>query len=294
LPYIYTPRMTLGELIRERHLEYMPGYFVVSLEDNGAEAGVVARDVTTGQMKKIVGQRVLLAAGALGSAAIVLRTFGDSKTRLPIMENLASYIPFINPLFIGTAHETRTFYTQLNLCYLPEAAELVVGTFYSMHGMFHSEFIRDLPLPLSSSLKLLRYILPSMLVLHLWRPGHRHPDNYITLRSNGTLYINYTGIVDRTVEKKLIRAFRRVGYVSSTFLSKYPHPGASVHYAGTLPMRKQPIEKYETHVNGRLHAMKNVFVVDGAVFPVLPAKNLSFTIMANAMRVAANLFKGTA
>jgi choline dehydrogenase-like flavoprotein len=59
-------------------------------------------------------------------------------------------------------------------------------------------------------------------------------------------------------------------------------------------MRKQPVEKYETHFNGRLHAMKNVFVADGAVFPVLPAKNLSFTIMANAMRVAANLFKGTA
>jgi len=49
----------------------MPGYFVVSLEDNGVEAGVVARDVATGQMKKIVGQRVLLAAGGAGSAAIV-------------------------------------------------------------------------------------------------------------------------------------------------------------------------------------------------------------------------------
>jgi choline dehydrogenase-like flavoprotein len=293
-PYIYTPRITLEELIRDRHIEYMPGYFVVSLEDNQSEARVLACNLATGQMKKIVGQRVLLAAGALGSAAIVLRTFGDRETRLPIMENLASYVPFINPHFIGKAHETRTFYTQLSLCYLPEAAELVTGTFYSIHGMFHSEFIRDLPLSLSSNLKLLRYILPSMLVLHLWRPGRRHPDNYIALRSNGSLYINYTGIEDRPVEKKLIRAFRRVGYLSAMFLSKYPKPGASVHYAGTLPMRKRPAEKYETHLNGRLHSMKNIFVADGAVFPVLPAKNLSFTIMANAMRVAASLFKDTA
>lgn len=294
LPYIYTPRITLEELIRDKHLEYMPGYFVVSLEDDGAAARVVARDVATGRIQKIIGQRVLLAAGTLGSAAIVLRTFGDSTTRLPIMENQASYIPFINPRFIGKAHETQTYYTQLSLCYVSEPTTLVAGTFYSMHGMFHAEFVRDLPLTLSSNLHLLRYLLPSMLILHLWRPGYRHSDNYVALRSNGTLYINYTNTVDSTVEKKLIQAFRRVGYLSATFLSKYPKPGASAHYAGTLPMRERPAEKYETHVSGRLHAMPNVYVADGAVFPALPAKNLSFTIMANAMRVAANLFKDPA
>jgi len=89
------------------------------------------------------------------------------------------------------------------------------------------------------------------------------------------LYIHYTHSVDSTVEKKLIQAFRRVGYLSATRLSKYPTPGASVHYAGTLPM-------------------PHVYVIDGAVFPALPAKNLSFTIMANAMRVAANLLKDPA
>jgi choline dehydrogenase-like flavoprotein len=56
-------------------------------------------------------------------------------------------------------------------------------------------------------------------------------------------------------------------------------------------MRKSPSKSYETHPNGRLHGMKNVYVADGSVFPALPAKNLSFTIMANAMRVAAGLFQ---
>jgi choline dehydrogenase-like flavoprotein len=39
----------------------------------------------------------------------------------------------------------------------------------------------------------------------------------------------------------------------------------------------------------RLEGTKRVFVADAAVFPALPAKNLTFTIMANAMRVASGI-----
>ncbi len=38
--------------------------------------------------------------------------------------------------------------------------------------------------------------------------------------------------------------------------------------------------------NGRSHAFENLWVVDGSTFPFLPAKNLTFTLMANAARIA--------
>ena len=53
-------------------------------------------------------------------------------------------------------------------------------------------------------------------------------------------------------------------------------------------MKDQP-EQYQTSVEGRLFGSKRVYVVDGACFTALPAKNLTFTIMANAMRIAAGL-----
>jgi choline dehydrogenase-like flavoprotein len=34
------------------------------------------------------------------------------------------------------------------------------------------------------------------------------------------------------------------------------------------------------------HDVENLFIVDGTTFPFLPAKNLTFTLMANAARVA--------
>jgi choline dehydrogenase-like flavoprotein len=53
-------------------------------------------------------------------------------------------------------------------------------------------------------------------------------------------------------------------------------------------MRQTPGE-YETHPDGRLQGTRNVHIVDGACFSALPSKNLTFTIMANAMRIARGL-----
>jgi choline dehydrogenase-like flavoprotein len=40
---------------------------------------------------------------------------------------------------------------------------------------------------------------------------------------------------------------------------------------------------------GRCRAFENVWLADGIGFPSLPAKNLTFTLMANATRIADHL-----
>jgi choline dehydrogenase-like flavoprotein len=52
---------------------------------------------------------------------------------------------------------------------------------------------------------------------------------------------------------------------------------------------KEHAARYETDAQGRLFGYQRVYVVDGACFSGLPAKNLTFTIMANAMRIATRL-----
>ena len=65
--------------------------------------------------------------------------------------------------------------------------------------------------------------------------------------------------------------------------------GASVHYSGTLPMAKEP-GPHTVSPNGKSHDFENLYFVDGTSFPFLPAKNLTFTLMANAARVAETEF----
>ena len=61
--------------------------------------------------------------------------------------------------------------------------------------------------------------------------------------------------------------------------------GASVHYAGTLPMSTES-DPLTTTPDCRSRAFENLWIVDGTPLPFLPAKNLTFTLMANATRVA--------
>jgi choline dehydrogenase-like flavoprotein len=61
--------------------------------------------------------------------------------------------------------------------------------------------------------------------------------------------------------------------------------GASVHYSGTIPMSNNNAQ-FTTSKFGQSSDFDNLFFVDGTTFPFLPAKNLTLTLMANAVRVA--------
>ena len=62
-----------------------------------------------------------------------------------------------------------------------------------------------------------------------------------------------------------------------------PGAASSIHYAGTLPVGTGPAP---TRPDGRLEAAPRVYVGDSSSWRFLPAKGLTFTLMANALRVA--------
>lgn len=64
--------------------------------------------------------------------------------------------------------------------------------------------------------------------------------------------------------------------------------GASIHYAGVLPVSEEE-RPLHTSQEGRLYGTRRVWVGDASAFRYLPAKGISFTLMANAHRVASKL-----
>ena len=287
LQYIYTPSITLRELILQKKLDYKPRYLVIRYKELNDKVIIEAKNIDTNQLDIFKAKKVILAAGTFGTTKIVLNSNEDFQTKLSIMENLLSYIPFINLFKIGSKQEKCSFYTQINLCYTGNLYDdLIMGTFYAITGILHSDILFDMPLSVKSNIIVSKYIIPATFVLHLWYPAKLKATNYVTLNKSGNLHITYRDRVIGNIEKYLIKSFRKIGYLSSPSWCKYPSPGNSFHYAGTLPMKMKPISKYETDLYGRLYQTQHIHVVDGSIFPYLPAKNLSFTIMANAMRIA--------
>jgi choline dehydrogenase-like flavoprotein len=286
-PAIYNPVFTLDELVAAGEVEFRRGCLVTRFEDRSSHVDVVARNLAAGQEEVFQARKLLLAAGTLSTTRIVLAARGDTTTRLPILDNPMCCIPLIRLARIGSSLDVNdSSLAQLNVvCEDGALSEPVQASIYGTTGPLRSDVLFEFPLAVSAGLVWARYLPPAMALMMLFYPGQPDPRNYIRLRPGGELEVNYEWRTPGTAERKLIAAFRRIGYLSSMKLCQYPGMGASLHYAGTLPMRQSP-GAYETHPDGRLEGTRNVHVCDGACFSALPSKNLTFTIMANSMRIA--------
>jgi choline dehydrogenase-like flavoprotein len=81
------------------------------------------------------------------------------------------------------------------------------------------------------------------------------------------------------------RGVRRLGGFVPPGMIRVLPKGASVHYAGTLPISREP-RPFGAGGDGRSWDFPNLVFADGATFPFLPSKNITFTLMANAVRIA--------
>jgi hypothetical protein len=90
----------------------------------------------------------------------------------------------------------------------------------------------------------------------------------------------------REFRKELSRLLRQAGaYTAGRTLLGLP--GAGCHLGGSFPMRANPRSELETDSLGRPFGWQRVHVVDGACLPSIPATTITFSLMANAHRIAA-------
>jgi choline dehydrogenase-like flavoprotein len=123
----------------------------------------------------------------------------------------------------------------------------------------------------------------------------RRQPNYVALEPEPDnrrtrLLVHYTPPAgERQRLKRLLAKIRKclwaLGCVVPPGMTRVRPMGASVHYAGTIPMSEIP-RPLTASPDCRSHDFHNLFFVDGTTFPMLPAKNLTYTLMANAVRVA--------
>ena len=290
---VYNPAWTLRELIDCNRVCYETGHLVLRYAESEAGVEVIARNLATGAVETFAGRTLILAAGALNSAKLVLESNGDRETRLPVLDNPMSCVPLFRLRRIGRQPDIRdSSLAQLSVIQEYRGAVLQ-GSLYGAAGPLRSDILFDLPLAITANVSFLRRLAVASGLLMMFYPADPDPENYLRLGTDGTLEIQYGrpdagGPARGEAEKELIRGFRAIGFYSAAGLCRYPPMGSSIHYGGTLPMQESP-GPYQLYPDGRLHGTRAIYVADGACFPRLPAKNLTFTIMANAMRIASRI-----
>ena len=295
---LWTPSQSLDELRGRDGFTYVPGLYVshFDADDSGRVTRVRAQRLEGGAEEKFDVERLVLAAGTLSSSKIFLesmrRAGGEAPVLRGLMDNRQVLLPFLNLEMIARPVDTQRYqYHNLMLGLEGERPrDYVHGLITTLKSALIHPIVQAMPFDLRSSIQVFRNVHAALGILNVNWSDDRREDNTLSLDEEGRLVVEYTPPpgearrIGRTL-RTLKRVLRKLGCIVPPGMAHVRPMGASVHYAGTLPMSRGS-DPLTTTPDCQSRSFENLWIVDGAPLPFLPAKNLTFTLMANAARVA--------
>lgn len=291
----FRPINLIEQLEQTGKLHYISQQLVLRFEEVEDRVVVHTLNIETGKHDQFACKKLILAAGALSTARIAMRSTG--VTKLPVICNPYSFIPSVQIGLLGAANcGYQTGLAQFALYYDPERKheEVAMGSLYSYRSLMGFRLTREFPVGFKSGQEFLKLLMPALNITGVFHPESGSETKYIELVKDPS---NITGDALRgsyqhtseeikrikSTEKAFKKALKKLG--AQPIKVKQNPAGASIHYGGTLPFAENG-SNGSTHPKGRLNGFKQVFIADGSGFQFLSGKGLTLTLMANAHNVA--------
>lgn len=300
-PYelIYSASQTFDELRSDGRLDYRSGLRVHRIDEDGdGPVRVHAVDTRTGDPLIFNADKVFVGAGGIGTTRIVANSLGLTDRTITLAESVQFMMPFLSVR--PDPHLTQDGEFTLNqfnlfVTFDSDGKDAALVHCYPYNDiMWHSLPAALTTGPLSSLTKMgLRRLTVGLGYLPSWaspavelRIGRATEDGalppvHVASRDNEAT---------KPMLKNVIRQLRRTGRA----LDLHPIPGQtrlataakSYHYGGAFAMGEKRDGDFSSDLLGRVGSWRNVHLVDGSVFPTVPATTFTLTVMANAHRIA--------
>ncbi len=262
-----------------------------------------------GKTEIIETQTVVLAAGAINSAALLLRSANEHHP---------------NGLANGSGQVGRNYMSHINGCLIAYTPDKLNTTFFQKYFCIgdYYEATPTNPMPLGEIQLMGKNDPPTVVGLAAdflpdkdadWLSAHSidfwltaedlpQADNRVTLTPNGDIKLIYhreqnNVAAFEALKLKLKDLFEKLGELDPAFKTVYwagydlGISGVS-HQCGTLRFGTDPATSV-LDVNCKAHELDNLFVADSSFFPSSGAYNPSLTTAANALRVGDYLLQNT-
>lgn len=289
-PYqlIYSSAQTLEQLKARPGFHYTGSVSVEALAEREGAAVVSARVYPSGETAAYRAGRVFLAAGAVGSAKILLRSLGAYGQPIEFKDSQYFLAPMLR--FRATEGvEAEKLHTLSQIAIVIRdprvASKSVEMLIYTYNDMFDRALAKLLPHP-----ALRKPFLSRLFVVQ----GYLHSDDShpirMSLSEDGRL--NMAPAVNpraraamRQVKAKLRAIQASMGAFAIPGFTKIGAPGKSYHIGASFPMQGIP-QGFASDTLGRPTGFDRVHLVDASCLPSIPSTNITLTVMANAMRIA--------
>lgn len=296
---VYRPQFTLEELRTTSNFHYVGGVVVQRMEET-AEGVVVfghgTDDAST--VRRWSGKKVIVAAGAINTARILLRSFDLFDTPVPFVAKPHVLAACIDTSSLGkTGSKERSSLCQL--VYIDEHRNSYgyasgCAQMYSYRSLLLFRLLGNVPLPTPEGLGLLAAYAPSLIVADIRFPGLPEEGQHLTLvkhdgRRDSIAIICKNGDeqAHKQSVKRIKKAMRATGLLPVKTMNMLA--ASTSHYAGTIPVEGGPSAPLMVTSDGQLTRAQHIYVADAAMFTSLPALPHTLTIMANARRIAQKL-----
>jgi choline dehydrogenase-like flavoprotein len=296
-PYglIYDAAATLEELRREG-LRYVPGVIADRLVEEPGKVTVIGRKLAGGQPVRFESERVYVACGAVGTTRLLLASLEAFERAVPMKDSQYFLLPLLR--FRGVPAPRREALHTLAQVFLelrdpavaPRNVHLQV---YGYSDLFEALFARLLGPLARGARPALDALLARMLVIQGYLHSDLSPSISVSLRRSGDvptlrLEARENALTRPTLRRVVRRLLRRAGDLRALALApmlQVSPPGRGFHSGGSFPMRAAPGE-FESDLLGRPRGFTRVHAVDATVFPTIPSTTITYSVMANAHRIA--------
>lgn len=298
---IYNPsKSTLKACEAQKGFRYLPGRLVLSLLSRDSRiTGIRYLNTANQEISQEACDAVFLAAGALETGSIFLRTLKRARPEIPpetegLMDTAVVKLPFVALGSIGRPSDQRSF--QFNRLILGLVSDSGVWPPY-LHGevlhltsLIYHPLIERMPFDSRLSMRLFFALRSALGAVSLFFPDRIAKGNRQVLVDQGgrwekiQLHYRESEEKERYIRQSVSRvrsALWRLGCLPKGIV--HSPLGGGIHYAGTVPMGSGPKRCDST---GRSNLFSNLYIADGAAFPSLPSKPITMSLAAHATRVA--------
>lgn len=295
---IYRSGQTLDELGRAGKITYIPNVVVERISDAAEDQDSVSlavRDRSGKDHGVIEAERVFVACGGIGTAALMLRSLGAEGVSLTMRDSQYFLLPVAAlrrapGVTRSRLHTLAQLFIEIEDQRLsPHPMHLQLYTYNDLYAnAMRSMFGPIYPL-VSPPASLL---LGRLMVIQGYLHSNASSTSSVSL-ADGKLVLRRqenpaAARSVKAIARMLARNRRSLGFAPIRPMLKVGDLGQGAHIGGTFPMREAP-GPFESDLAGRPHGggriHPRIHLVDGSVLPSIPATTVTLSIMANAYRI---------
>ena len=300
-PYelIYNTAFTLERLRQESGFTYIPNVIVERVHETKAGVTIEAQDRLTQEKVSYKADRVLLGCGTLATTRIVLDSMQAYDRSLELFDSQYFLFPFVRYRRDGRPRADRLhtlaqlFLEILDPAISPYTVHLQIYT----HNDLYLQAMKNTFGPMYYLMKpFVNAAVDRMFVFQGYLHSDHSPSIKLTLErptggKPGRMILEPqpksvpSKDIIRRIVKKVGGAKKCMRAMPLGFMLEVAPAGRGFHSGGAIPMRREPKE-FESDILGRPCQFERVHLIDSTTFPSIPATTITFTVMANAHRIA--------